>query len=98
MDAELTVGRSHQSRRLPSTPMPESKRRKPKYSGPTPSRKPKEVTREPSPSWYVVLMFAFMALGVALVLLRYFLSWDNIWLIVGLAFIGGGFLMTTSYR
>jgi hypothetical protein len=43
-------------------------------------------------------MFAFMALGVALVLLRYFLSWDNIWLIVGLAFIGGGFLMTTSYR
>ena len=78
--------------------MPESKRRKPKYSGPTQSRKPKEVTREPSPSWYVVLMFAFMALGVALVLLRYFLSWDNIWLIVGLAFIGGGFLMTTSYR
>ena len=43
-------------------------------------------------------MFAFMALGVALVLLRYFLSWDNIVLIFGLAFIAGGFLMTTSYR
>ena len=78
--------------------MPESKRRKPKYSGPTPSRKPKEVTREPSPSWYVVLMFAMMALGVSLVLLRYFLSWDNIVLVAGLGFIAGGFLMTTGYR
>ena len=78
--------------------MPESKRRKPKHSGPTPSRKPKEVTREPSPTWYVVLMFAMMALGVALVLLRYFLSWDNIILVLGLGFIAGGFLMTTAYR
>ena len=78
--------------------MPESKRRKPKHSGPTPSKKPKEVTREPSPTWYVVLMFAMMALGVALVLLRYFLSWDNIILVLGLGFIAGGFLMTTAYR
>ncbi|MDF1596312.1 MAG: cell division protein CrgA [Acidimicrobiia bacterium] len=78
--------------------MPESKRRKPKYDGPTQSKKPKEVNRAPSPTWYVVLMFAMMALGVALVLLRYFLSWDNIVLIVGLGFIAGGFLMTTSYR
>ena len=78
--------------------MPESKRRKPKHSGPTPSKKPKEVTREPSPTWYVVLMFAMMALGVALVLLRYFLSWENIFLVLGLGFIAGGFLMTTAYR
>ena len=78
--------------------MPESKRRKPKHSGPTPSRKPKEVNRDPSPTWYVVLMFAMMALGVALVLLRYFLSWDNIVLVLGLGFIAGGFLMTTAYR
>lgn len=78
--------------------MPESKRRKPKHSGPTQSRKPKEVTRDPSPTWYVVLMFAMMALGVALVLLRYFLSWDNIVLVLGLGFIAGGFLMTTGYR
>ena len=78
--------------------MPESKRRKPKHMGPTQSRKPKEVQREPSPTWYVVAMFAMMALGIALVLLRYFLSWDNIVLIVGLGFIAGGFLMTTGYR
>jgi hypothetical protein len=43
-------------------------------------------------------MFAMMALGVALVLLRYFLSWDNIVLVLGLGFIAGGFLMTTAYR
>ncbi|MDH5373436.1 MAG: cell division protein CrgA [Acidimicrobiia bacterium] len=78
--------------------MPASKRRKPKYTGPTPSKKPKEVTRKPSPSWYVVLMFAMMAIGVGLVLLRYFLSWSNIVLVIGLGFIAGGFLMTTSYR
>ena len=43
-------------------------------------------------------MFALMALGVGLVLFRYFLNWDNIVLVVGLALIAGGFLMTTSYR
>lgn len=84
--------------RLRFIAMPESKRRKPKYTGPTQSRKPKEVTRDPSPTWYVILMFALMAIGVALVLLRYFLDWNNFVLIIGLALIGGGFLMTTSYR
>ena len=43
-------------------------------------------------------MFAMMAIGVGLVLLRYFLRWDNIVLVIGLGFIAGGFLMTTSYR
>jgi hypothetical protein len=43
-------------------------------------------------------MFGLMAVGVALVLLRYILGWNNIFLILGLVAIAGGFLMTTNFR
>ena len=56
----------------------------------------------PSPTWYVVTMFALMGLGVVLILANYINllpgSPDNMWLMVGLAGIAGGFAMTLNYR
>lgn len=81
--------------------MPESKRRKPKSR----PRSEKELeaaakAKEPSPTWYVVLMAGFMVVGVALVLLRFILAqhMGQLWLVAGLAAIAVGFLMTTKYR
>lgn len=79
--------------------MPESKRRKPK--NPPRSQKAIEEARkakEPSPTWYVALMAGLMVVGVLLVLLRFILDWPQTLLLVGLAAIAGGFLMTTNYR
>ncbi len=83
----------------PCCVMPQSKRRTPKYSGPTQSKRPqKAAAKDPSPAWYVAIMFGLMALGVVLVVLRYVLQWDNMVLILGLVAIAGGFLMTTNFR
>lgn len=78
--------------------MPESKRRKPKSTGPTPSKRPALKEKEESPRWYVALMAGFMGVGVLLVLVRFFGQTDEWLLLVGLAFITIGFIMTTNYR
>lgn len=82
--------------------MPESKRRKPRYSGPTKARDHSGNTvsksAPPSPTWYVVLMTALMAVGVIMVISRFVFSWDQWVTLTGLALIAVGFLMTTNYR
>jgi hypothetical protein len=80
--------------------MPESKRRKPKNRTATPPSSPAvaEHKREPSPTWYVVLMAGLMVVGVLLVLARFIFSLDQLILIAGLALIAAGFMMTTNYH
>ena len=53
--------------------MPVSKGRKKAKKRPTPpSHKPTAVdTKGPSPTWYVVLMFGLMAVGILVILLNY---------------------------
>lgn len=81
--------------------MPESKRRKPKHR--PLSRKAQEEaakSKEPSPTWYVVVMAGLMVVGVVLVLIRFVFA-ENLgqeWLLAGLLAIAVGFLMTTNYR
>jgi positive regulator of sigma E activity len=79
--------------------MPESKRRKPK--GRPPSQRAVEAAvkaKEPSPTWYVVVMAGLMILGVVMVLLRFVFEWEQTVMIGGLVAIAAGFLMTTNYR
>jgi 1,4-dihydroxy-2-naphthoate octaprenyltransferase len=78
--------------------MPESKRRKPKSLGPTPSKHVAASEKEPSPQWYVALMAGLMAAGVVLVLIRFVFQTDQWLLLVGLVMISAGFIMTTNYR
>ncbi|MFP3913520.1 MAG: cell division protein CrgA [bacterium] len=78
--------------------MPESKRRKPKATGPTPSKRPNLKEKEESPRWYVAVMAGLMGVGVLFVLARFFLRTEEWVLIVGLVFITIGFIMTTNYR
>ena len=54
--------------------------------------------KEPSPTWYVALMAGLMVIGVLLVLLRFILGLSQTLLLVGLAAIAAGFMMTTNYR
>ena len=79
--------------------MPESKRRKPKNR--PQSQKAIDAAaraKDPSPTWYVAVMAGLMVVGVILVLLRFILDLDQVLLLVGLAAIAAGFLMTTNYR
>ncbi|HEY5685459.1 MAG TPA: cell division protein CrgA [Acidimicrobiia bacterium] len=80
--------------------MPQSKRRKPKNLTATPPSSPAaaEHKRDPSPTWYVVLMAGLMVVGVLLVLARFIFSLDQLMLIAGLALIAAGFMMTTNYH
>ena len=83
--------------------MPESKgRRKSKQiKRPTPPKsavKKAEAGHPPSPTWYVALMFGLMGLGVIMVVIRYLFQMDNMVLLVGLAAIATGFIMTTNYH
>jgi len=80
--------------------MPESKRRKPKQTTATRPTNPASTAHRttPSPTWYVVTMAVLMVVGVLLVLARFIFTLDHLVLIVGLALIAGGFLMTTNYR
>ena len=80
--------------------MPESKRRKPKkgHRQPTKPATAEVKQKGPSPTWYVALMAALMGIGVVLVIVRFLFNLDNLFTIVGLAMIAGGFFMTTNYR
>src|SRR5690606_17718590 len=73
-------------------PMPESKRRKPKAKGPTPPKRTIPKDAPESPRWYVALMAGLMAVGVILVLVRFFFRTDEWVLLVGLVFISAGFI------
>lgn len=75
--------------------MPESKRRKPKATGPTAAI---AKDKDPSPQWYVAVMAGLMVVGVLTVVVRFVFETEQWLLLVGLAFISGGFLMTTNYR
>ncbi len=84
--------------------MPVSKGRKKAKRRPTPpKRKPDPVkTQGPSPTWYVVVMFGLMVLGIVVILVNYMNllpgGTSNAWLLGGLAMIGVGFGMTLNYR
>jgi hypothetical protein len=84
--------------------MPVSKKRKSAANRrPTPPKRVDPVQEKgPSPTWYVVLMFGLMGLGVLIILSNYITllpgSPTNTWLLVGLAGIAGGFGMTLNYR
>ena len=85
--------------------MPKSKGRKKANRRPTPPKK--QATHEvdekgPSPTWYVVLMFGLMAVGIIVILVNYMNlipgGTDSKWLLGGLGMIGVGFAMTLNYR
>ena len=80
--------------------MPKSKgRRKPKRTV-TPPPPPKEV--KVSPTWYVVLMFSLMAIGVITIILNYIDlvpgGQQSLFLYGGLGSIAVGFLMTMNFH
>jgi len=84
--------------------MPVSKGRKKANKQPTPpSTKPTAIDdKGPSPTWYVVLMFGLMAVGVVIILTNYIGllpgGTGNNYLLLGLGLIGVGFAMTMDYR
>ncbi len=82
--------------------MPESKRRKPKHSGPTAPKNPTTPrsagAKAPSPTWYVAVMSGLMGAGVLLVLARFVFGMSNWVTGLGLVAIAVGFFMTTNYR
>lgn len=80
--------------------MPVSKgRRKPKRTAPTP---PPVKDDKVSPQWYVVLMFALMAIGGLVIIINYIGllpgSPTNTYLFGGLGAIAVGFAMTLNYH
>lgn len=78
--------------------MPVSKKRKgARARKPTAPRNPVKAA-SPSPRWYVITMAGLMGVGLILVLLRFVLGLDQLWLVGGLGLIAVGFLMTTGYR
>lgn len=89
---------------LALTAMPVSKKRKSAANRrPTPPKRVDPVQEKgPSPTWYVVLMFGLMGVGVLIILANYITllpgSPTNTWLLIGLAGIAGGFGMTLNYR
>ena len=85
--------------------MPKSKGRKKAKRRPTPPKQPSQAAardKGPSPTWYVVTMFALMGVGVLVILSNYVTllpgSPSNTWLLIGLAGIAAGFGMTLNYR
>jgi hypothetical protein len=82
--------------------MPESKRRKPRHTGPTRSRDHKVAaaarTKPPSPRLYVWTMMGLLAVGVLMVIARFVFSLDLWVTLSGLGAITIGFLMLTNYR
>jgi hypothetical protein len=55
-----------------------------------------------SPLWVPILMFTLLGLGVAVIILNYLNllpgDADNRYLVLGMAFITGGFVTATNYR
>lgn len=83
--------------------MPVSKGRKKAKRRPPPPPKPDPIkAKGPSPTWYVVLMFGLMAVGLLVILLNYMDlvpgGRNNTWLLGGLAGIAAGFAMTLNFR
>ncbi|HEX5616020.1 MAG TPA: cell division protein CrgA [Acidimicrobiia bacterium] len=76
--------------------MPRSKSKRSRYTPPPPKKAP------PSPLWWSALMGTLLVLGLVVILANYLggLPGDteNRYLLLGLALISGGFLMTTSLR
>lgn len=95
------MGAFHNAATLPG--MPVSKGRKKAKRKPPPP-KPVNVTRAkgPSPTWYIVLMFALMGIGALLIVLNYIGlvpgGTTTLNLIIGLALIAVGFTMTLNFR
>lgn len=80
--------------------MPKSKgRRKPKRTVQAP---PPPKVEKVSPTWYVALMFSLMAIGVVIIILNYIDllpgGQQSLFLYLGLAGIGVGFMMTMNYH
>ncbi len=67
-----------------------------RYTPPTPDIK------RPSPRWVPILMFSLFAIGMLVIVLNYFAvlpgEVKNGYLMLGLAFITGGFITATQYR
>jgi hypothetical protein len=73
-------------------------------------RRPSRVDQPPpipekakiSPPWYAALMFGLMAVGVLVIILNYIGlvpgGQQSMYLYLGLAAIGGGFMMTLNYH
>ena len=78
--------------------MPESKRRKPKSRPLSPAAQASAKAKDPSPTWYVVIMAGLMVVGVILVLLRFVFQLDQMVMFGGLVAIAVGFAMTTNYH
>ena len=86
--------------------MPKSKvRKKVKGKAQRKNKLPPPVSSEfkdkTSPKWYVVTMFGLMAFGVIIIVLNYAgltPETNNTYLIVGLASIAAGFMMTLNYH
>ena len=82
--------------------MPVSKgRRKPKRVHTAAAPAPED--KKSSPKWYIVLMFALMAIGVIIIILNYMGIFaggqaDRTYLWIGLGSIAAGFLMTLWFR
>lgn len=77
--------------------MPQSKKRK-KAQSQSAQSVGTSADKDPSPTWYVVLMAGLMVAGVILVLARFVLDLNQYFMIGGLGAITVGFLMTTNYR
>lgn len=84
--------------------MPKSKGRKKAKRRPTPPKKRQEEAKKkpPSPTWYVVLMWGLMGVGILVILINYMGilpgGTSNIYLVSGLVGIAIGFAMTLNYR
>jgi hypothetical protein len=83
--------------------MPKSKvRKKKKNRSSSPAPPPVKKEHGPSPTWYVVLMFGLMGVGMIVIILNYMGltpgETSNFWLVTGLAGIAAGFAMTLNYH
>ena len=83
--------------------MPVSKGRKKAKRRPPPPPKPDPVKAlGPSPTWYVVVMFGLMAVGLLVILANYMDlvpgGRSNAYLLGGLGGIAAGFAMTLNFR
>lgn len=84
--------------------MPKSKGRKTRNTSRAYVPRKERKKPKPSPPWYPFLFLGLMAAGILLIVVNYMGKipgtggFDPIWLWVGLALIGSGFLAATSYR
>ena len=76
--------------------MPQSKTKRRTPTAPTPKSQP------PSKLWIPVLMFALLFLGVLVIVTNYFGlligGENNAFLLIGIAYVTGGFIVATMLR